>query len=122
MARTAWERKDARDALLARRGAALVRKSKGLAHRSPKVTALYARPGGRRDLVAVLLAEFPVCQAALMCWGAPSTEVHEVKTRARGGSILDRDNCLALCHNCHAWVTDNPRKAHELGLVKHSWE
>lgn len=122
MARTAWERSAARDALLLQREAQLVRQRRRLPYRSAKTADVYARPGGRRDLVAELLAAFPVCQARVVCQGARSSEVHEVKTRARGGSILDRENCLALCHACHSWVTTNPIQAHRLGLMKQSWE
>jgi hypothetical protein len=50
-----------------------------------------------------------------------ATDVHEIKTRARGGSITDIDNCLALCRGCHRFITDNPAFALEHGFVVHSW-
>lgn len=69
-----------------------------------------------------ILTERPWCQARLKgCWGR-SSEVHEVVTRARGGSILDPHNVLALCHWCHCWVTEHPLEAHSLFLVRHGWE
>jgi hypothetical protein len=50
-----------------------------------------------------------------------ATDVHEIKTRARGGSITDVNNCLALCRNCHRFITDNPAWALEHGYVVHAW-
>ena len=50
-----------------------------------------------------------------------ATDVHEIKTRARGGSITDVDNCLALCRSCHRFITDNPAFALEHGFVVHAW-
>lgn len=50
-----------------------------------------------------------------------ATDVHEIKTRARGGSITDVNNCLALCRACHRFITDNPAWALEHGYVVHSW-
>lgn len=84
--------------------------------RSKKREAIYRK---RRPLVEQLLAERPICER---CGTNPSTEIHEVVTRARGGSILDRANCRALCHGCHRWITEHPKKAHEEGLMAHSWE
>ncbi len=51
-----------------------------------------------------------------------ATEVHEVLSRARGGSILDEENCLILCHTCHAWVTTHPRLATMAGLLQSRWQ
>lgn len=84
--------------------------------RSPKQASIYTR---RRQLVAELLGEHPICQR---CGAARSTEVHEVLSRARGGSILDRDNCRALCHRCHRWITEHPQQATDEGWLRHSWE
>lgn len=49
-------------------------------------------------------------------------EVHEVLTRARGGSITDPDNCVTLCSIHHQWVTGHPLEAHARGLMRQSWE
>ena len=54
--------------------------------------------------------------------GAPAEDLHEVKTRARGGSISDPANVVPLCRTCHTWVTTHPLEAHAEGLLKHSWE
>lgn len=50
-----------------------------------------------------------------------ATEVHEILTRARGGSIVDDDNCLGLCRGCHAYITEHPAWADENGFTVHSW-
>ena len=83
--------------------------------RSKKMARLYIQ---RRKLVAELLQD-AIC---VRCESAEATEVHEVLTRARGGSILDKDNCVPLCHSCHSWVTLHPKKAHAEGLMRNSWE
>lgn len=84
--------------------------------RSRKRTLMYVE---RRKLVAELLQKYPQCQR---CATKKSTEVHEVLSRARGGSILDPANCVALCHYCHSWITTNPKEATEQGWLKNSWE
>ena len=56
------------------------------------------------------------CQLAVergvMCeWpGCPRTwdDMHEAKSRARGGSITDPDNIVCLCRHHHDWVTREP--------------
>jgi 5-methylcytosine-specific restriction endonuclease McrA len=73
----------------------------------------------RRKLVSQLLKQHPQCQR---CATKKSTEVHEVLSRARGGSILDPSNCVALCHECHSWITTHPKEAQEQGWLKNSWE
>jgi hypothetical protein len=50
-----------------------------------------------------------------------NVQVHEMVTRGRGGSILDPDNCVALCPPAHSWVTAHPRGAEALGLMLPSW-
>ena len=49
-------------------------------------------------------------------------EVHEIKTRGRGGSIYSTTNCIAVCQRHHDWITGNPEDAYGLGLVRHSWD
>lgn len=84
--------------------------------RSRKREALYRK---RRPLVEQLLAEFPICQR---CGTNPSQDIHEVVTRARGGSILDRKNLRAICRSCHTFITTHPAQAEAEGLMAHSWE
>lgn len=55
---------------------------------------------------------------------------HEVKSRARGGSIIDPDNVIPVCRSCHTWITEHPALAasyrmaaasHEADEVVASW-
>ena len=85
--------------------------------RSKKRTRLYREQ--RIPIVIATLEANPVCQR---CDRARATEVHEIKSRARGGSITDPNNLAALCHDCHAWVTVHPAEAHTEGWLRHSWE
>lgn len=65
------------------------------------------------------------CEACPRLHSGPvraAVDVHEIKTRARGGSIYDPANCLGVCRVCHDWITGHPARARELGLVVHSWE
>jgi 5-methylcytosine-specific restriction endonuclease McrA len=91
--------------------------NKPIRHRSDKMEKIYRTR--RRNLVAKLLADRPICQR---CFNDRSQDIHELKSRARGGSITDVDNLVALCRNCHTWVTTNPKEAHEQGWLKNSWE
>ena len=84
--------------------------------RSKKREALYRE---RRPLVALLLEEHPICQR---CGTNPSVDVHEIVSRARGGSILDRSNLACLCRSCHIWLTDHPAAAEREGFSAHSWD
>jgi len=45
------------------------------------------------------------------------TDVHEILTRGRGGSIVTEENVLALCRNCHHFITVEPAWAKENGFV-----
>ena len=91
--------------------------------RSAKMRDRYERAGGRRDLVARLLAERPWCEAKLtgICTGR-ATDVHERVNRSGGGDILDEAILLTVCRACHAWITEHPRDAERLGLRIWSWD
>lgn len=58
----------------------------------------------RRSIVAGLLADEPLCQR---CQQAYAIDVHELLPRGRGGSIVDRDNLVVLCRDCHDQITDH---------------
>lgn len=73
----------------------------------------------RRKLRVKMLDQMPMCQR---CWSAFATDLHEVKTRARGGLILDEDNICVLCRSCHSWITENPAEAKDQGWLKNSWD
>lgn len=101
-------------------------RKRSLSSRSAKQKALYEK---RRPLVEEMLREHPRCQAAIpnICW-RNAVDVHEIKTRARGGSILDkydelgRVQLITVCRACHGWIDENQEEAHERGLLRHSWE
>lgn len=88
---------------------------------SPKTRA---KAKGRRTVrEAVLYREKGLCEARIpgVC-SVQATDVHEVLTRARGGDILDEDNCLALCRVCHSYITTHPNFAASHGFTLHAWE
>ena len=91
--------------------------SKPIRHRSKKMESLYATE--RRRLVKELLRDFPPCQR---CATNYATDVHEIKTRARGGSIVDEDNLALLCRPCHTFITQNPAQGKSEGWLKNSWD
>lgn len=73
----------------------------------------------RIPLVKRLLEERPICER---CHQQRSVDVHEIKTRARGGNLEDEENLACLCRLCHTVITDNPKMAKDEGWVKNSWE
>jgi 5-methylcytosine-specific restriction endonuclease McrA len=90
---------------------------KSMRPRSKKRQALYAN--ARIPLVKELLKDNPTCAK---CHARYAVDVHELKSRARGGSITDRDNLVVLCRPCHTWITQNPKEAVEQGWSKNSWD
>ncbi len=89
----------------------------------------------RRNLVVEQLALRPWCEAGpVICDGIASgpyavarvdhecggyaVDLHEPLTRARGGSIVDEANTIAICRPCHDWVHDHPAAALALGLLR----
>jgi len=73
----------------------------------------------RIPIVKEMLEENPIC---MRCWQQPATDVHELKSRARGGSITDKANLVCLCRPCHDLITRNPKRAAQEGWLRHSWE
>lgn len=47
-----------------------------------------------------------------------AVDLHEPLTRARGGSILDPGNTIAVCRGCHRWIHDHPEEATAMGLLR----
>jgi len=76
----------------------------------------------RRAFVQDILEERPECEAHIprVC-SRYACDVHEILTRARGGSILDPENVLALCRDCHTFITINPGFSQEHGFTVHAW-
>lgn len=67
----------------------------------------------RRD-AAAFLAEHPRCQFPGEC-AAAATEVHHRKGRV-GVLLLDQAHWSGLCHDHHAWTTEHPAAAYEMGI------
>ena len=45
-------------------------------------------------------------------------DLHEIRSRARGGSITDPANVIPLCREHHRWVTEHPLEAEKEGLSR----
>jgi len=84
--------------------------------RSRKMDRTYVE---RRQLVGAILAAYPICQR---CNFDRSVDVHEIKSRGRGGSILNIANCKALCRTCHDWIGAHLRQALAEGFLLNSWD
>ena len=85
----------------------------------------------RRKLVVKLLEEKPWCEACpvfaehdekKMYKRNQSSDLHELKRRSQGGSILDEENIICVCRPCHTRIGNYPQLAFDLGLAKHGWE
>ena len=105
------------------RKAPMARGTSQLAHRSPKRADEYARTGGRRELVAALLAAWPACQVQVRCRGARAVDVHERLKRSRGGNILDpvQAHMVTSCRACHDWTEAEPAAATTARMLLPSW-
>lgn len=75
----------------------------------------------RVKFVSEVLAEVPFCEARLEGCTGRSIDVHEILTRAHGGSIIDRENVAALCRRCHGFITVNPEWSLLNGWMLSSW-
>ncbi len=80
----------------------------------------------RQMMVRKELARRELCEAGAMiqfgghrslCAGL-AVDLHEPLTRARGGSILDPVNTVAVCRSCHDWIHTHPKAAAEVGLLR----
>lgn len=106
----------------------LKRQTTPLKKRSKKTEEKYVE---RRILVKKVLQERPLCQACAVFAKHDqkstyiqrnSNDVHELVRRSQGGSILDENNVLAVCRQCHIRIGNYPQLAFDLGLAKHGWE
>jgi hypothetical protein len=78
--------------------------------------------GDRSDVRKVVLdRDENRCQCGLEECTNHATDVHELKSRARGGSILDSTNCISLCRSCHSFITTHPAWALANGFALASW-
>lgn len=75
----------------------------------------------RRKMADARWPERPMC--AVPGCTRLADDLHEILSRARGGSITDPENTAPLCRPHHNEITDTePEWAYEMGLLKHSWE
>lgn len=104
------------------------RGAKPIAKRSKKTEKVYVE---RRKIVAEMLSKFPLCFACPVFAQhdglstfihRPSVDVHELVRRSQGGSILEDENLVTVCRQCHTRIGNEPALAFSLGLAKHSWE
>lgn len=77
--------------------------------------AVLRRSGGRCEASPVMAAAGLIEARKCTVW---ASDGHEVLTRARGGSITDPNNIKHVCRTCHDWITDHPKEALRLGLVR----
>lgn len=54
------------------------------------------------------------------CFG--SVNGHEILKRSQGGSLIEVSGQVRLCDRHNSWVEENPELAHQVGLMRHSWE
>lgn len=82
-------------------------------------------------MVKRLLSEKPWCEACPIFAShdqvvtyirKPSVDIHELKRRSQGGSILDESNLIAVCRDCHRRIGNEPQLAFDLGLSIHGWQ
>jgi hypothetical protein len=77
----------------------------------------------RAKVIAVL---FPVYEPPPLCdcgCGRLADDVHEILSRARGGSITDPPNMAVVARPCHTAITDEAfPDAYPKGLSRHSWD
>ena len=72
-------------------------------------------------MIRQLWPETPVCVVAGCTRLAD--DVHEPLSRARGGSITEPANAVAICRPHHDELTfGEPEWAYEQGLKVHSWD
>jgi hypothetical protein len=77
---------------------------------------------GRIATLRAEQAEDSPCVARLEGCTRRATDAHEVKTRARGGSISDRLGQVLLCRHCHSAITGNPAWSDRHGWTLASWD
>lgn len=100
-------------------GSDTLRRKTPLKNRSAKTTRRYIE---RRALVAALLTDRPWCEIRwdTGCQGR-AVDVDEIKSRGRGGDILDPSNLQTACRYCHGRKHTEPAEAAARGVARHSW-
>jgi hypothetical protein len=72
-------------------------------------------------MVADIIAAAPKC-AVPWCTETENLTPHEPLTRARGGSLTDPANCVAVCWVHNQELTMEPAWGYKTGLLRHSWD
>lgn len=94
-----------------------------LRRRSKKTADLYRKK--RIPLIKEMIEANTPCELGpiimkethwMGCAGRAST-YHEKRKRSAGGSIINRENIMASCHNCNMYVEQFPEVSHHIGLV-----
>lgn len=81
--------------------------------KSDKMRKALAEYAKRRK---VFIENNPVCEIQVDGCGYFTTDVHH--PRGRGAELMNLDECIPACRNCHNWVHTNDAKARELGFLK----
>lgn len=81
------------------------------------VSAKRARLLRERRKTLEQLADTFTGRVCARCFSAPAQDAHELLSRARGGSIVEIENIVALCRRCHDWITTHPAEATEQGWL-----
>ena len=75
----------------------------------------------RRKRIEAFFGPFAPCEARLVDCEHVAVDPHEIKTRARRGSIIDVSNIAGLCRPCHTFITLNPSWSDRHGWTLPSW-
>jgi hypothetical protein len=82
----------------------------------PKISDKQAKRMRAYNAIATQFKRYhPICQARVKCSGALTTEVHHMRGRL-GDLLFDSAHFLAVCSECHRFITDNSEQAFALGL------
>lgn len=82
-----------------------------------KLTDAMKREGPVMCGIFTYLAGNPYFDAGVNCYRR-ADDAHELVSRARGGSITDRENIVPLCREHHRYVTEHPAWAEAVGLAR----
>ncbi len=61
------------------------------------------------------ITEHKICEAHLKGCKQAANQVHHKQGR-EGSLMLDTSKWLAVCHNCHMWITEHSNESIEMGL------
>ena len=82
-------------------------------------TVSLRRAAENRIRRALLPRDDTRCECQLEGCQGRATDLHEVKTRARGGSITDQSNAISVCRSCHCTITRLSGKSQ--WAIRHGW-